>query len=396
MHDIDALLWAALYTFLFGFLLLYRQLGVIPTTLLCALRVAIPCIYFGYYFDWIWHAGDDLRYEEIGQLLRARGFEPLSMLIDPDERQAFIDIVGSGHFLYYWWNDIAYRIFGDHYYAPIFLNIGCSFVGALLLGRLAVYIGMAPKFAKGLTCFFLIHPEVTAWSSFVNLKDTLVLTLTIALLLSTLKAIQERSVFAFAAAIGVSILFSWLRFYVPFLALTALALLAIAYRHNRYRYVLFFAAVITLGYFATSISVDPEYLDEAQTFGLIRFLLTPQPWSLQPEYSFLVLAASFHWIMLIPALMMIPSIWKRSIGSRLVILYLVTLVVFYACIPELQGPRHRYQLSFIFALLQFEALCRFLRLDVTSPVPKHSASRQGPTAPDSMSEKRVAHGTFGT
>lgn len=367
MPDTDGLSWAAITTFIFGVVLLYRSIGLLPALLLCGARILIPFVYFSSYFDWTWHGGDDLRYEEVGQLLRSRGFDPLSLLFDSYERQAFVNAVGSGHFLYYWWNDLSYRLLGDHYFSPIFFNVACSFVCALLLARLMALSGMEHRFTKGLTCFFLIHPEVTAWSSFVNLKDTLVLTLTVALLLLIILAIQRRSMVALGGAICVSILFSWLRFYVPFFALTAIALLALTYQRSRYRYLMLAAALGALGYLNSTITVDSEYLEQANTFGLVRFLLTPQPWSLQPEYSFLLVSATFHWVMLVPSLIIIPRVWNRSMGSRLVLLYFFTVIAVYTCVAELQGPRHRYQIAFIFAWLQFEAICHLFKLRSTQP-----------------------------
>ena len=96
-------------------------------------------------------------------------------------------------------------------------------------------------------------------------------------------------------------------------------------------------------------------------FGLIHFSLTPQPWSIEDNYSFLLLPSIIHWILFVPVLLAARILWQKSLLSRLLLIYLLMVIIFYALIPELQGPRHRVQIIFVIAWMQFHFLWIFTR-----------------------------------
>jgi hypothetical protein len=90
--------------------------------------------------------------------------------------------------------------------------------------------------------------------------------------------------------------------------------------------------------------------------GIPRFLLTPQPWSVDPDYSYLTLPMILHWL-LFPALLAgMLMLWSRPRVSTLLLIYAVMVTGVYASYPDLQGPRHRIQLIPILCWAQFHCL----------------------------------------
>lgn len=48
--------------------------------------------------------------------------------------------------------------------------------------------------------------------------------------------------------------------------------------------------------------------------------------------------------------------WQFNTKARILLLYLLIVIGFYGIFPELQGPRHRVQVVFIIAWMQFDFL----------------------------------------
>ena len=97
--------------------------------------------------------------------------------------------------------------------------------------------------------------------------------------------------------------------------------------------------------------------------GLVRFALTPVPFNTTSEYGFLDLPAVFHWVMFPAALL---GLWRvarmRHPFARFLLAYVAVFTALYAVYGELQGPRHRVQLDFAWATLQFVGVDVFMRL----------------------------------
>jgi hypothetical protein len=85
-------------------------------------------------------------------------------------------------------------------------------------------------------------------------------------------------------------------------------------------------------------------------------ILTPQPWNVESEYSFLVLPAAFHWFFFLPTAVGGYLLWQRSKESILLIIYLFVVILFCSSFEELLGPRQRFQLVFVIAWMQFHFL----------------------------------------
>jgi len=93
----------------------------------------------------------------------------------------------------------------------------------------------------------------------------------------------------------------------------------------------------------SKLDVEPG----SMLFGVVRILLTPQPWSLESNYEYLLIPSTLHALALVPALAGISSLWRRLPGARLVVAYYALVVLVFASFPWQQGPRHRYQAVFV-------------------------------------------------
>jgi len=123
--------------------------------------------------------------------------------------------------------------------------------------------------------------------------------------------------------------------------------------------------------------------------GLIDFVLTPRPWGITRSYEFLTLPATAHWLLAPLAAWGVVWLWRNGgRASRLPLTYGAVVVAFYACVPLLAGPRHRYQLTFVLAAVQLagayalarELLARRSRSEreLATEDPPRPPEREGP------------------
>jgi predicted membrane chloride channel (bestrophin family) len=110
--------------------------------------------------------------------------------------------------------------------------------------------------------------------------------------------------------------------------------------------------------------------------GLPRFLLTPVPFRTEPAYAFLDAAAALHWLLLPFVFVGLAAVIARPTPfSRVLVAYLAVFTTLYAVYGELQGPRHRVQLDFAFALLQFIGVWHFAIRERLTVVPAARPAR---------------------
>ena len=69
---------------------------------------------------------------------------------------------------------------------------------------------------------------------------------------------------------------------------------------------------------------------------------------------FLLVPSIFHWALILPSFIGAVLLWRRSRFERLLIIYLVLVIFLCSFVPEVQGPRQRFQVAFILARMQFE------------------------------------------
>jgi len=350
-----------------------RNLPMAISMALAAVRVGIPLVYFAEYFNPIWTVADDLVYFAHGCQLLDSGWNPLTLVLDPAGWEQLQALSQGRHVLYTWWNLAAMELFGTHYYAPVFCNVAMTFVGASLLGRTLRKLGFASSYCVALEILWLVHWDVIAWSSFLNVKDVLVQTLSIALLASLVSFLVQRHKRDAAAFLALAWLMWWIRFYVPLVMLAATMLWMLTQWNDARKLLLMPLGAIGC-YFAIPLVMGvTDYWDFRELgFGTIRFVLTPTPWSVLDVYSYLWIPTLFHWLFFIPAVAGAMYLWRDSRHARLYLIYLGCLISLYSVTQELLGPRQRFQVAFLFAWPTFHFFWTMLPHKVQQAAPSRA------------------------
>lgn len=357
----DLLLLAALCA-LGSYLLVREPLGRPLAAALALFRSGVPLIYFACFYDGSWTFLDDATYHINGGLLLAAGYDPLSVLWEHDGRVMLTELSQGSHTLYTWWNMSAQHLFGEHYFSAVFMNVLVTFaVARAFFGMLSAggygASALGHAYARGAAVFFLIHPEVVVWSSFINLKDLLVMGLTFAALRGAGQLADGQGARG-VVILAISFVLLWsLRYYVPVLVTAAAALALFARPGLALKFIL--APLAVWAYFFL-LPWEWDDLDMFRAgevlYGMLHVLLTPKPWNIDEEFSYLAFPAAFHWTMLVPMLIGGARLWKRVPQARIFLCYFAIVLFFYGSVPDLQGPRHRVQVAFICAWMQFQGL----------------------------------------
>lgn len=332
-------------------------------------KAGIFFVYFGVFFDGTYTFLDDWSYLEGGLQL----YENNIGIANLADNWEYALMIGRGdHFVYYLYNAYAIRFFGEYYFAPVALNVLLSVLIAYIGTRLAEYeFGLDYFMKSGFFIFLLLHPDILSWSYIMNGKDIMVLLLQVLMLTSASYYFRIQPAKALLLAIPVSIVLLFLRFYVPLLFAAALgASLLFARKESKAwgRTVLVCAAmlILTLGWLGYDNVQNALNLirDDMVNplYGFIRFTLTPIPFNTGVEYAFLDWPALFHWLFFPFACWGVIVVHRQaSKFSRFFLVYILTFLCLYSVYGELQGPRHRVQLDYAWAVLQFLGFVNVLR-----------------------------------
>lgn len=347
---------AFLVTTVVGALLGSRVLAARFSVPIAVFKSGLVMVYFAAFYDRTWNILDDLTYWRQSVRLLEAGYTPVSILGSLHE---LTTIAGGRHILYYWWNMLAMSVFGHHYYSPVFFNVALTFVAGLAFVGILERLDYGATYRRWCFAFLLLHWEILAWTTTLNIKDTLVLTLTMLALYGFVRVLH-RPLTTYDTIVGglyVSgsfFLLWWVRFYVPVLMLTAVAIWTFFSLRPRIRYALLSVGLLPL---PVLIRRGLWALDKLQfttwPYGIVRFVLTPRPWGINASYTFLVVPSFLHWLTMLFTAIGALYVNRTSKLGRLLLSYLLVVVVFYGAIPALQGPRHRYQVTPLVAWLQF-------------------------------------------
>lgn len=352
----------AIATWLISFLLAKRYLSMPAALFVSFIKSSIPVVYFSWFFTGKWTFFDDLDYIKSAIYMLDAGYNPVSALFSSDGVIALESLTGGQHILYDWWNTLAMYTFGVHYYAPVFLNVILTFIAAMFLNKTLHVMEFGKQYRTWFLLFFLLHIDVVVWSSFVNLKDILVMTLTVINLYFAIKFINTFKV-RYIILLGLMMyVFYWIRFYVPVLTLSVIAFWMLTNWKSNKKFLLIPLALIALFMMLPELGANLGALNPSGLmYGVIRFALTPQPWSVSDEYSFLLIPSYLNWIFFVPALLGGIMMYKKNKQTRLFLYYLLAVFLLYSVFPAEQGPRHRLQVIFIFAWMQFHFIWAILR-----------------------------------
>jgi hypothetical protein len=360
------LLWVAFFVWIFGLFLYSWFLPFIIAVPASLIRVAIPLAYFAWFFDGSWTLRDDLRYTASGILMLRQGFNPISIFFGEGGYDALLEQARGPHILYYWWNLLAQYLFGQYYYASVFLNVGLTFVVGYVMFRMARLSGFSEGYAQGLALLTLFHWDIVAWSSLMNLKDVMVMTLTVSTFYLFMK-LSHRISLGSLVLVGITMTLLYrIRFYVPAMIVLVVAVWYVLFSSGKQKYVMVAAVGVGGVGFLSFLGLD-SILSKVNTyiqpsvFGIIRMMLTPQPWSIEAAYGYLVLPSTFHWLLIVGFPTSALLLWKQSNELKLLLMYLGAALVLYGSFGDVQGPRHRVQIVFILLWLQFHFLWYLLK-----------------------------------
>lgn len=324
------------------------------------IRAAIFLVYFAAFFDGTWTFLDDWTYLEGGHVLLEQGIGFANFWQHLPE---LLSIAGGRHFVYYLFNADAFWLFGTSYYAPVALNVILTFVAAAFVASAArAGLGFSRRMAKALFALMVLYPDMVAWSTIMNGKDTLVMTCTaVAVYAVSMASVgYYRRAVALGMLVGIALFFT--RFYVPLIMLLALASSLIFSSIGLRRIGLFLLASIGLSSTLSVLGVAGlvDVLGRLQEdwvnplYGIPRYLLTPIPFNTTDHYSFLDLPQVLYWLLMPFLVFGVYRLWRcGTLTARFIVLYCLVMVLLYGTFGELQGPRHRYQLDGFIVLFQF-------------------------------------------
>ncbi|MFE1746600.1 hypothetical protein [Coleofasciculus sp. H7-2] len=374
------LLWATFCIGLLCFWIASRNISIFTAFYVALVKVLIPLVYFAFFFDGTWIFLDDITYQSQGTKMLQLGYNPITALVNPDGLLNLRSLSGGRHILYGWWNILGQYLFGKHYYSPVFLNVSLTFISGYFLFRIADLSGFSRKYAKGLLLFSLFHWEIVAWSSFLNLKDPLIMTFTIIAIYLILRLSKQLKFYDLLGLGGIVFIFFGIRFYVPAVMMIAIVIWISLFQKGWRRYILLALAAIGsifvlffLGLEDTLYNLNRLDWNWTTIFlGVIRMALTPQPWSIEPAYTFLFFPSILHWVLFLPAISGGWMLWRRSREVKLLLIYLALTLLLYGAFYELQGPRQRLQITPIIAWAQFHFLWVILKIQhVRNPLKTH-------------------------
>jgi hypothetical protein len=338
------------------------------------IKMGIFLVYFGWFYDGSFTYLDDWSYLFGGQFLRDQGINYFNII---ESQDVLVSVAEGRHFLYYILNKSAIDFFGFGYYAPVAINVMISAFIAYVGMRLALMEGFVNSLnARLFFSFLILHPNITAWSSIVNGKDILVLFLHVLLLFSISLFMRGDRLKSLTIG-GVSIfVLLYLRFYIPLFFFAVVAIGFILYSRWSIRLLVFMIALLIFpGLFVLigSASIFGAFENLSNNlvnpvYGFLRFMLSPIPFNSDLDFAFLNFPAYLHWLMFPMMLMGFVKLSKmNTMFSRILIIYLILFSLLYSFYGELQGPRHRLQLDYVIALLQFIGIVHFLRYARSDP-----------------------------
>lgn len=351
---------------------LFFSIRVIPelsVSLAVALvKAGIFFVYFGYYFDGKYTFLDDWSYMNGGEVLYYSGVALTNLSTYWD---LLLATGGGRHFIYYLYNAYAFHFFGLAYFAPVALNVVLTVLIAWLGARLArKELGFDKNTYRVFFLFLLLYPDIVAWSSLVNGKDVLVLLMHIFFLYG-ISFYYRQKIWQAAALLALSsLVLFFLRFYVPLVFAIAFGIASFLSGKGWRRAVWIVGSIGFLGGVAVFIGIDQikdafgilakHYTNPV--YGFLRFSLTPIPFNTDASYDFLDIPALIHWMLFPLAGVGVVMLHRyKTPFSRFFLIYFFVFAALYAVYGELQGPRHRLQLDYAWAIFQALGIMRVMR-----------------------------------
>ena len=359
----------ALIAGVLGFIVVSRILSKPASVLVITIKVGLIFWYFGVEPANLWHVwGDDEKYLEKGLRLFQSGVDPFRILFAVEGDSILRQM--SNMAMLSWVVMLSFWIFGEHYYSVIFILMLVTCLSALFADGIQKNLGHGRRYRRYFAVFFLLHWEVLAWSSFAIWKEPLIVLCTFAFIYGV--SIIDRSFFSKSAwifggfwALAALFVFEYVRFYFPVLLGAALVMAWISKYARLSSIIVLLVLGVLVGWGLHGyLNLILEVVEIEKIFyGLVRMMLSPLPWQISPEMSYLLLPTIMNWFMLPVTVLGCGVFWIRSsVTSRLLVIFFWVGIIFYSFIPVIQDPRHRAPLFIIAVFFQYEVIHRVVSI----------------------------------
>lgn len=366
---IDRLVWPTAFIAGTGLFISYAYTRrAVLSYAVAIIKAGLFLLYFGFFFNGTYTFFDDWNYFNIGKTLASNNIGILNFASNYDY---VVNTVTGWNVAYYVYNSTAMQIFGIGYYAPVALNIVLTFLAAgFLMKAVRLGLGMSDRTSVGLFVFLALSPDILAWSTIPNLKDTLVATATAAVVYAVALAGEHKIARAVVVALLGTAVLAITRLYVPLMLGVAFVItLVMSPRGRRSPWLWLFAVVGLVG--AMHVLGHGSLMGALKTLhskmdnpvvGVLRFTLTPIPFHTQPGYGFLDIPQLIYWLLLPLMAYGIWTVWrKRTIAARFMVIYFIAMLLLYGSFTLLQGPRHRVQIDGLVVVFQYYGILALLR-----------------------------------
>lgn len=359
LNDVSLqLLLVILFGYTISLVISYKVIRTWLVFLVVSIRFGF-LIYYIYFGDYI-YLKDDLIYYQ-NALMFLEKYSVLDLFSNSESIAYAMQLSGGKHISYMIYGSFFISFFYESYFTPIVFNVVLSIFSGVILYSLSRLAEFPRNYSIGLSLFFTLAPAVFVWSSYFNIKESLLVFLILLsfYLFSSFIANKRRmSIFALSIVIF-ALLFT--RFYILLPIFFAMAFYFVKLNLRNFFYFLcFLIFVVFVAYF---LNLPWHLLQLGGVFsGVSRFLLTPQPWTIVSEYKFLLIPSIVNWLLFVPMVLGIALLWlsnRRFVRSYIV--FALLLIGLYGVFPELQGPRHRFVIYFVLSWAQFHTIYYVLK-----------------------------------
>ncbi len=360
----QGLTWPLLSSFLFfwgaGVLILRPFYGLFGAVIVVSIKSFIVLTYFSAWSDGSWFiGGDDLSYFFTGRRLLEDGHNPINVWLSPVGTHLLIDRPNVAG--YHWWNMLWMYIFGVEYSVVVMANMATTFMSAIFVHKIAKELGSSDLYAISLSIFFLLHWDVLAWSSFINLKEPLVVLMMIISIWAFLK-IEKRQWWAVVPLMGTLVALFGIRFYLPALLIGAAAAYLLVFSEKRLVLlpaIAFCLGVVLWKYWYTLSLVDRLAVFDIQGFAfyMVKAIWSPLPWNVTHPALYLSIPSILDLVVRPISLVGIVVLFFVNKIRPVAFIGLVILAgyVFYSLVPPLASARHLAPFNWLLIGFQFHA-----------------------------------------
>lgn len=349
-----------------------------------AIKFGLPVLYFQFapYLGFVtskngpdelflpFSISDGVTYYRWGNHVLQSGYGPITTITTTGGRRLITEPATRSHIFYDWWNVLAQSIIGPYYYSPVLLNVFVTVLTGIYLMKLFGGIGFNQEYYHWFGVFFLLHWDVLAWSSFLNLKGIISLFGIVMFLYHFVQfhsSVRESNIgFLHVGMICFAVMLLYFtRYYIAVLLAGAVLVWAVIHSGETENQLMLMFGVVVVGFvgitgylpinrIASNVSSHVDVL--AIQYGLVDFLLSPRPWGIESNWMHLQIPTILHWLLFGATIGGSLRLALKNQYLELFVLFAVLVTLLYSTTPTFQGPRQRYQLAFVIAMAQFEVL----------------------------------------